>query len=232
MEMFIHIALFLFGVFLIWNGLNSLKKLKENNQKWQEIGILSHSFDNELKEEYEEVAEYVKYINKYFPLIMKIQFIIGVLCVLGSFILFSNFLNSFYMDLSFIGHISFVLLFIPFAVLVITHFSYFDFFDVFLNSLVSCNKFFKLHINYFSLIYKYRKEISLSNNLNVYNYQDNFNLNYLIEKKKKGYYKTGVKVFSLELLSPIFLLMFYIGLFLFFLAFIFDKNFYQKIISF
>lgn len=37
MEMFIHIALFLLGVFLIWNGINSLKKLKENNLQWTEI---------------------------------------------------------------------------------------------------------------------------------------------------------------------------------------------------
>lgn len=233
MEMFIHIALFLLGLFLLWNGLNSLKKLKENNKQWEEIKILSHSFDNKLMKEYEEVEEYIKKINKYFPLILNIQIITGILCIFGSLFLYSNLPNNFDIKLTFISYLSIVLLSIPFVVVLFTHFSYFDFFDVFLDTLVSCDIFFKLHINYFHLSYKHRKaEVLSENNLNIYDFCDNFNFNYLIEKKKKGYYSMGVKVFSLELFSPSFLLMLHIGLFLFFLAFIFDNSFYQKIISF
>ena len=107
MEMFIHIALFLLGVFLIYDGYNSLKKLQENKQKWQKITLQSSSFDKNIYEEYQQADIIVAKFDKFINILSKLSIIDGTIICLGILMIICGF--SFYLNLSVIGNIGIIL---------------------------------------------------------------------------------------------------------------------------
>ena len=225
MEMFIHIALFLFGVFLIWNGLNSLKKLKINNEKWQEIEqfyIVPNDVYREFREEnFEEAKYWVNKFKKYISIGSIMSILCGILPVLGIFFINKE-LNT---DFMLLGNISFFLFFVSFLIIVYCN----DEKTFILNGAISVLIYFdtkyKLLINLFSD----KEEINAVKSL-----KDKFT-EYIKSKHEDGYFidYTSETLYKEQIYGRMFLLLtLYLGFFLFFLAFIFDNSFYQKIISF
>lgn len=225
MEMFIHIALFLLGVFLIYDGYNSLKKLQENKQKWQKITLQSSSFDKNIYEEYQQADIIVAKFDKFINILSKLSIIDGTIICLGILMIIYDF--SFYLNLSFLGIIGIILIFAilsPFIFIFILSVDGLDEYS-------ECSKlYYKYNTTYSLLCNYFEYEIKVSENKGIirdYDYIKKFNYE-RVAKDKLDLFDTG---FRIEV-RFFCILLFYIGIFLFFLAFIFDNVFYQKIISF
>lgn len=225
MEMFIHIALFLFGVFLIWNGFNSLKKLKENNQKWQEIEqfyIVQNDVYREFREEnFEEAKYWVSKFKKYISISSIMSILCGILPILGIFFINKE-LNT---DFILLGNISFFLFFASFLIIIYCNDEKTFVINGAIGVLIYFDTKYKLLINLFSD----KQEINTVKNL-----KDKFT-EYIKLKHDDGYFinYTSETLYKEQIHGRMFFLCtLYMGLFLFFWSFIFDKNFYQQIISF
>ena len=226
MEMFVHIALFLLGVFLIWNGVNSLKKLKENNKQWEEIErtyIVPNDVYREFREEnFEEAKYWVGKFKKYISILSIMSIICGILPVLGIFFINKE-LNT---DFMLLGNTSFILLVVSFLTVMYCNNTGTA---IFLNGAIGVIIWFdtkyKLLINLFANKEEVMVVKSVRDLFNEYikeKYDDRLFINYTADILYGE--QTHGRMF--------FLLTLYVGLFLFFLAFIFDNSFYQKIISF
>ncbi|MBR7002415.1 MAG: hypothetical protein IKI11_07140 [Neisseriaceae bacterium] len=226
MEMFVHIALFLLGVFLIWNGVNSLKKLKENNKQWEEIErtyIVPNDVYREFREEnFEEAKYWVGKFKKYISILSIMSIICGILPVLGIFFINKE-LNT---DFMLLGNTSFILLVVSFLTVMYCNNTGTA---IFLNGAIGVIIWFdtkyKLLINLFANKEEVMVVKSVRDLFNEYikeKYDDRLFINYTADMLFGE--QTHGRMF--------FLLTLYVGLFLFFLAFIFDNSFYQKIISF
>ena len=226
MEMFVHIALFLLGVFLIWNGVNSLKKLKENNKQWEEIER-TYIVPNDVYREFrEENFEEAKYWASKFKKYISIFSIMSIIC--GIFPVFSIFFINKELNIDFMlfGYISLILFVISFLIVAYCN-------DerpfIPLNGAIGVFVPFKTRYNLLIELFSNKETIII-----VKSVRDLFN-EYIKEKYEDNLfiqYTTGMLYEEQILGRMFFLLTLYIGLFLFFLAFIFDNSFYQKIISF
>ena len=105
METFVYFVLFLLGVFFIRNGLNSLKKLEENNQKWERLLTQKSEF---YLANFLEAQELIKKLKRYIPFLARFELLNGTLVIL--FTLFALSGNNTSSDLSTIGTFSLILL--------------------------------------------------------------------------------------------------------------------------
>ncbi|MBR7002815.1 MAG: hypothetical protein IKI11_09170 [Neisseriaceae bacterium] len=226
MEMFIHIALFLLGVFLIYDGYNSLKKLQENKQKWQKITLQSSSFDKNIYEEYQQADIIVAKFDKFINILSKLSIIDGTIICLGILMIICGF--SFYLNLSVIGNIGIILslaILTPVIWMMLGN-SLGNEFEQTLQEYYKSNKKYSLLCNYFE--YEYENKVAENKGIiKDYDYTKNFSYK-CVASDKSDFFDTGIYI-TIRFLC---VLLFYIGLFLFFWAFIFDNSFYQKIISF
>lgn len=227
MEMFIHITLFLLGVFLIYDGYNSLKKLKENKQKWQKITLQSSSFDKNIYEEYQQADIIIGKFNKFINILSKLSIIDGTIICLGILIIILDF--GIHLNLSFFGIIGVILIFSilsPFIFIFILSVDGLDEYSECSRLYYKYNTTYYLLCNYFE--YEYESKVSKNKGvIQDYDYTKKFNYE-CVTTDKLDLFDTGLRI-EFRFFC---ILLFYIGLFLFFLAFIFDNSFYQKIISF
>lgn len=114
METFVYFVLFLLGIFFIHNGLNSLKKLEENNQKWERLLTRKSEF---YLANFLEAQELIKKLKRYISFLARFELLNGTLVVL--FTLFAISGNITGSDFSGIGTFSLILLGVALALEVI-----------------------------------------------------------------------------------------------------------------
>lgn len=232
----IHILSFLFGIFLIYNGYNSLKKLDDNNIKWEKIKINSSSFNIELRDEFNKTSQLINKLSKFINILSKLSIVIGLAILV--FTLITTLKINPNINLHFIGYLGIILIslfFLPFIVSLSLIILFSDgnggatsliseCFDFYYKS----NTQYDLLCNYFE--YEYEKNISKTKGtIQNYDYNKKHNYELVVSRKQKhsdffNYKETHRRFYIL--------LSYYLGLLLFFLAFTFDNQFYQKVISF
>ena len=224
MEILINILLLVLGVVLIGSGRYSLKMLDENNRRWLEVErtyiVPRDVYYERRKETFEEAKYWVKKFQKYIPILSKASIACGFLSLFAIF--FKGQDLSF--DLIFLGYASF-------AMLAISIFAFFISADFDGNG-----KFLNLFLIMIFLNTRYKLLITLfcdSKSLVVRNIKDLFEdyfknkyETYLFDENSSTGYDDHIngRLFSLSTL--------FLGIFLFLIAFVFDKNFYQMVVLF
>ena len=217
------LTLFLLGIIFIYIGFNSLKQLKENNKKWQEIEqfyIVPNDVYLEFRQEqFEEAKFLVRKFQKYIPILSIMSIACGVLSLLGIF--FIN--HNIHFNLEYLGYVSLILIIssIPLYRLI----SGDEGLEGFIFMMIWLNTKYKLLINLFSDKEKYFVVKSIHELF----------LEYIKEKYENIISGPlipidGHKTHINGRISALFI--FYLGIFLFLTTFIFDNQFYQKVISF
>ena len=107
METFVYFVLLLLGIFFIRNGLTSLKKLEENNQKWERLLTRKSEF---YLANFLEAQELIKKLKRYISFLARFELLNGTLVIL--FMLLTMFGNITGSDFSGIGTLSEILFFI------------------------------------------------------------------------------------------------------------------------
>lgn len=105
METFVYFVLFLLGIFFIYNGLNSLKKLEENNQKWERLLTRKSEF---YLANFLEAQELIKKLKRYISFLARFELLNGILVILFTLLAISGNITS--SDLSSVGTFALVLL--------------------------------------------------------------------------------------------------------------------------
>lgn len=105
MELFVYIVLFLLGVFFIRNGLNSLKKLEENNKKWERLLTRKSEF---YLANFLEAQELIKKLKRYISFLARFELLNGTLVILFTLLAISGNITG--SDFSGIGTFSLILL--------------------------------------------------------------------------------------------------------------------------
>ena len=105
METFVYFVLFLLGIFFIRNGLNSLKKLEENNQKWERLLTRKSEF---YLANFLEAQELIKKLKRYISFLARFELLNGTLLILLTLLAISGNITS--SDLSSVGTFALVLL--------------------------------------------------------------------------------------------------------------------------
>ncbi|MBP3222277.1 MAG: hypothetical protein J6M43_09625 [Neisseriaceae bacterium] len=105
METFVYFVLFLLGIFFIYNGLNSLKKLEENNQKWERLLTRKSEF---YLANFLEAQELIKKLKRYISFLARFELLNGTLVILLTLLAISGNITS--SDLSSVGTFALVLL--------------------------------------------------------------------------------------------------------------------------
>ena len=105
MELFVYFILFLLGVFFIRNGLNSLKKLEENNQKWERLLTRKSEF---YLANFLEAQELIKKLKRYISFLARFELLNGTLVILFTLLAISGNITS--SNLSSVGTFALVLL--------------------------------------------------------------------------------------------------------------------------
>ena len=109
MKTIILIVLFLFSIFLIYNGLNSLKKLVSCNQKWALLESQQSAF---YYANFLEAKSLIDKLKKYIPFLVRLELLNGTLVILLTIVsIFTNIASS---NLSAIGTVSLILFGIAF----------------------------------------------------------------------------------------------------------------------
>lgn len=211
--------LFIVGLLFIWIGFNSLSKLKENNQKLREIErtyiVPNDVYYEKRKETFEEAKQLVKKFQRYIPILSNMSIVCGILSLLGIFLINQN-INA---DLTLFGYSSFAMLLLSvFSIYFVSQ----DDTGGFIDTMVYLNTKYNLIVKRFLnkeeiLVVKSIKDI-----FSEYISEDG----YMVVYREKYLYLWHINGRILALFSL------YLGIFLFLIAFIFDKNFYQMIISF
>ena len=225
MEILINILLFVLGVVLIGSGRYSLKMLDENNRHWSEVErtyiIPRDVYYERRKETFEEAKYWVKKFQKYIPILSKASIACGFLSLFAIF--FKG--QDLGFDLIFVGYTSLAM----FAITIIAVFVSAGFeHGIPLNNLffimIFINTRYKLLMDLFcdnkSLVLRSIKDL----------FEDYFRNRYetclFTDINDTIYYDYHIngRLFSLSTL--------FLGTFLFLIACIFDKNFYQMVILF
>lgn len=105
METFVYFVLLLLGIFFIYNGLNSLKKLEENNQKWERLLTRKSEF---YLANFLEAQELIKKLKRYISFLARFELLNGILVILFTLLAISGNITS--SDLSSVGTFALVLL--------------------------------------------------------------------------------------------------------------------------
>ena len=218
MELFVYIVLFLLGVFFIRNGLTSLKKLEENNQKWERLLTRKSEF---YLANFLEAQELIKKLKRYIPFLARFELLNGTLVILFTLLAISGNITG--SDFSGIGTFSLILLGISF----------------FLNALCSNGEMFSAFTGTsFAVNIPFIKRYELIvNYLNSEECMDNFcNIEECFEdyirKEKWGFgsYETNYR--NTIFFRKIILTCAYSGFLLFIIAFYFDFSFRQMVVDF
>ncbi|MBQ9682240.1 MAG: hypothetical protein IJV35_03100 [Neisseriaceae bacterium] len=217
MELFVYIVLFLLGVFFIRNGLNSLKKLEENNQKWERLLTRKSEF---YLANFLEAQELIKKLKRYISFLARFELLNGTLVILLTlFAISGTNTNS---DFSTIGTFSLILLGVAFFINALC--SHGEMFSAFTGTSFAINIPF---IKRYELVIDY-----LSNECedNFCNIEECFE--YYIKEKKWGFgsYETNYR--NTIFFRKIILTCGYSGFLLFIIAFYFDFSFRQMVVGF
>lgn len=105
METFVYFVLLLLGIFFIRNGLTSLKKLEENNQKWERLLTRKSEF---YLANFLEAQELIKKLKRYISFLARFELLNGILVILFTLLAISGNITS--SDLSSVGTFALVLL--------------------------------------------------------------------------------------------------------------------------
>ena len=221
METLINIGLFVLGVVLIGSGIYSLKMLNENNRRWLEVErtyiIPRDVYYERRKETFEEAKYWVKKFQKYIPILSKASIACGFLSLFAIF--FKG--QDLGFDLIFVGYTSLAM----FAITIMIFFISADFdrslpFDKLFLIIIFINTRYNLLMSLFcdnkSLVVRSIEDL----------FYDYFKNRYEI-LNRNGFARYGYRhhingrLFSLSTL--------FLGIFLFLIACIFDKNFYQMV---
>ncbi|MBR7002420.1 MAG: hypothetical protein IKI11_07165 [Neisseriaceae bacterium] len=217
MELFVYIVLFLLGVFFIRNGLNSLKKLEENNQKWERLLTRKSEF---YLANFLEAQELIKKLKRYISFLARFELLNGTLVILFTLLTVSgNISNS---DFSTIGTFSLILLGGSFFLNVLC--SNGEMFSAFTGTSFAISIPF---IKRYELVIDYLSKECKDNFCNI---EECFAY-YIREKKLEfGSYETNYR--NTIFFRNIIFSFGYSGFLLFIIAFYFDFSFRQMVVDF
>ncbi|MBR3482567.1 MAG: hypothetical protein IKH45_06750 [Neisseriaceae bacterium] len=206
MENVVYYFLIALGAILVWISLNTLKKLKINNQQWAEVEQQSHLYH---QDNYVEAEKLVKKLQKIIPFLSKFALLNGVFAIVGSLLGLVGLFNNVNLSLSNLGFLSFFLIILPFLFMI-------KFDGAFYRPFTSFN-------TVYQFILEYGK-----NNINKYTVQEYFN-NYFRKNEinMDNYSYNGtikIRFYSLSTIYTCFLL--------FCFCFLFDKGFNQIMSNF